>query len=1134
MRWFRRLPRALRAGLAVFAGLLVVAIAVGAVAPLALRGRRFGRLVEALLPATRGTIQVGGGTWSWGAVLALARGRAAAVSLEDVRIIDPEGTEVLFARRLTGRLQLQGHPVHVRVNDVHLTDGRWRFTRLHGRSDVGFLAAFASATPKIGDGARPRTSSAGGGGASLSLAGVHLEGLEATFDLPDWGLLLRDVHGSGRLELGADPFTFEVSGTEVRGGGLVRIGELAPVAFSSARLDRVATTGAMPDALSLHASAIAVGGSQAELASTFDGIYGLSRASARPTIDVRLRARAPAGLLDAFAAGHTDWRAAGTDGTVRLRVAGPSRALTVEVEARALDLENGGLQVRDVGFDLAAEPSAGHFRIRSFSLRSPAGGHVGGDVTLDGPRVDGDLTFTRFGTAPFMPAPLRSLTAGTLSGQVRGHVDLGTDTFALDLATLVLRRESPDGPTELALTAGPSRRADPGARRPTVRLDDLHVSNGALELPRLTLSVFGARLVARGRVQLWDGARRVWLASPEIALDIGASRVNLERLTGLGFARGTLAFTARVRGSPRALTLSLRFPEGSRLTVLDEPFSIPRRTTLHLDDASIALDELRLVGPRGSELSAAGRIAFAGALALDVGIARFPLDRLPGFSRTELPISGLMSGQIHLAGNVDAPALRGEVSLDPVTFQDRPVGGGAMTITPGPRGAIRARGHLIDGIGVEGALTPERDGLAGEATVTFDHVRLDPFLPDLPGGLAATGVLSGRVVARVAPDRPVTAEGRLSELALVVTPPGGARGRARAIELHAEGEIPLIARSGASPTISIGPARFAGSAGAFELRGERRGEASRGSLRGRIELAPLAPLLARWTSRLSGAVDVDLAASVDHPPASAGPTASAKVGAQGTLTVAAPIDLRLADLPVEARVTSGVARIAGEALETTGLAVAVHAEPLPFPPLTRLDAKARIAARVAPDAAGRAELQARVGIDALDLFVPELGPSPIHGTGGWLDLRRRGGGDLEVTNLDLPLRGELRQLSVPPVFVERGRFEARASGDPARSVTLAGVVTLEAARLRTDAARLPIGAGPAGLGRQRALERLKLDLRLRAPDGAVVVDVPRAPDLTVGLDMHVGGTAAKPALGGEPHGSTLYSRLALALWRVFR
>jgi len=888
------------------------------------------------------------------------------------------------------------------------------------------------------------------------------------------------------------------------------------------------------DAIHLQASSVDIGGSQVDFASTFDGIYGLSRASAQPTIEAHLRARATAGLINAFSAGQTDWRATGSEGTLRVRLAGPLRALTVQAEARGLDLSNGGLQVRDVGFDLAAEPAAGRFGIRSFTLRSPAGGHVVGELTLVGPRLEGDLTFAVFATAPFVPEPLRPFGVGTLNGRLRGHIDLSADTFALDLATLVLRREAVEGPREIALLAGPRRRTMARAKGPSLQLTGLRVAGGALEVPRLALSVFGAELVAKGRLRLWDTARGGWLAAPELALDISASRVELERLTGLGFARGSLSFTARVRGSPRAMTLSLRFPEGSQLRVLDEPFALPRQTTLHLDGAGIALDGLRLDGPRGSIVATAGRIAFAGSLALQVSIARFPLDRLPGFSRTELPISGLMSAEVHLAGDAEAPSVRGQVSLAPVTFQDRPVGGGTIEITPGPRGAIRARGHLIDAIGIEGALTPQRGGVAGQATVTLEHVRLDPFLPDLPGGIGATGVLSGRLIARVAPEHPVTAEGRLSELALLVTPPGGPRGRARPIELHAEGEIPLAARSGPAPVISIGPARFAGTAGAFELRGERRGETALGTLRGRIELAPLAPLFVRWVSRLAGAIDVDLATGVDHPTACVKAPGSAKVDARGTLIVAAPVELRLADLPMEARVTSGVVRVAGGALDTAGLAVTVRAEQAPFPPITRLEGKARIAGRVALDAAGRTQLQARVAIDALDLFVRELGPSPVHAAGGTLDLQRRGGGELQVTNIDLPLRGELRQLSVPPVLVERGRFEARASGDPARALMLSGVVSLEAARLRPGAAGLPSGTGPAALGRQRALERLNLDLRLRAPDGAVTVDVANAPDVTVGLDMHVGGTAAKPRLSGEPHGSTLYSRIALALWRLFR
>lgn len=1124
-RW-RRLPRLARLGAGVIVAALLAVGTLGVVAPVVIRGRRFGRVVEALLPAVRGQIQVGGGSWSWSALLALARGESAPVAIDDVRVVDPEGTEVLFVRHLTARVTLQRRPWRVRVTDAAVVEGRWRFARLRAGGDVGFLAALR------GKAAKPR---AGGSSAdtqppaSFSLVGARLEGVETTFDLADWGLRLRDVHAAGGLDVGAGGFTFAVSGAEVRGGGDLRIGALAPVAFSAARLDRVATTRDAPDALRLEASAVAAGRSRFDLASTFDGIYGVSRASARPTIDADVHVRAPGDLLAAFAAGHTGWRAEGEGGTVAVRLAGPFQALTVGAEVRGLDLVNGGLRACGVRFDLTAEPSAGRFRARGMSLGSPAGGRVDGEVTVEGPRVDGDLTFAQLATAPFVPEVLRPFAAGTLDGRVRGRVDLRASTFGLDVAALVLHRSGGEGPREVGLAAGTARRPSAHARGPTVQLSGLRVAGGAVELPRLSLSAWGAQFVARGHVQLWDPSRATWMEAPLVSLDIEASRLALERVTGLGLAHGTLSFSAQLRGAPNALSLGLRFPEGTRVSVLDEPFSLPRRATLRLTGTGVALETLRLGGPRGSELRSTGRIAFAGPLALDVAIDRFPLDRLPGLARTELPISGLVSGQVHLGGMAGAPAVKGQVSLDAVTFQGRRVGGGTVTITPGPGGAIRARGHLIDAIAVDGTLVPKREGLLVEATVTLEHLRMDPFLPELPGGLTASAVLSGRLTARVAPGQPVTAEGRLSELALLMTPPGELDRRTGSLELHAEGGIPLAARAGAGP-ISIGPARFVGSVGSFELWGENRGEAARGTVRGRLQLGPFAPLLARWTRRLSGSVDVDLAAGLDAP--------HARLATRGTIAVAEPVGFRLANTPVDGSITAGVVKLAGDALETAGLAVTIHADHVPVPSVDRIDGRMRLFARVTPDAMGRAEVAARVAVDALDLFVRELGVTPVRASAGTIAIRRRGGGSLEITDVDLPLRGELRHFELSPVFIERGRFEARAVGAPARGLRFAGTVTLDAARIRTGRLRSVAGTNAASATtaalRDRVLERLSLDLRLRAPAGAVVVEIPRMPDLRVGLDMHVGGTAAHPALSGEPHGSNLYSRLALALWRLFR
>ena len=63
----------------------------------------------------------------------------------------------------------------------------------------------------------------------------------------------------------------------------------------------------------------------------------------------------------------------------------------------------------------------------------------------------------------------------------------------------------------------------------------------------------------------------------------------------------------------------------------------------------------------------------------------------------------------------------------------------------------------------------------------------------------------------------------------------------------------------------MGPARFSGNAGTFEIMGETEGEKERGTLRGRINLTALAPLVGPWLEALSGAMDFDLAVAGAGP-----------------------------------------------------------------------------------------------------------------------------------------------------------------------------------------------------------------------------------------------------------------------------
>src|SRR3954469_14685182 len=129
------------AALAALPALVIVA------APVVIRGARFGWVVERMLPAMRGHVQVGGGRWTWGAVLQIVRGRAGFLQLDDVRVVDPEGTEVLRAGRIAASLQLRRESPRLVVRDLRIERARWVFADMRRGGGVGFLVALAPAAP---------------------------------------------------------------------------------------------------------------------------------------------------------------------------------------------------------------------------------------------------------------------------------------------------------------------------------------------------------------------------------------------------------------------------------------------------------------------------------------------------------------------------------------------------------------------------------------------------------------------------------------------------------------------------------------------------------------------------------------------------------------------------------------------------------------------------------------------------------------------------------------------------------------------------------------------------------------------------------------------------------------------------
>jgi len=1095
-----RLRTAVQVAACVLLTLVALAVVFVVGARVVVRGARFGRLIESTLPPMRGRVHIGGGRWTWSGAWELWRGRPAPVEIDDLRVLDPEGTEVLRIRRATARLEVNRGWHRVAIHDLRLEDGAWLLAPMRAENHLGFFAAFQSTQPARGP------ARAAGGSAEMVIEGARLEGVTTRYDFSSWGLVLNDAHADAALAMRSGPgvtapFTFKVSNAWVPGGGQLRIlsrrsGFLLP--FSRGRIEEVGTSDTEPDTLQLRASDVVVGRSTLALAAAFPGLFGVSPTS-----------RAAGMTLDATV----------TDAADALDALATSRRPGMKIPA--------GPGAR---FALRLDGTFDHMRAET-TLTSPALGRFDASVDDSQKRVAGRMSFVRFNLGPFLPLPLVPFATGVLDGSVVGAI--GADgSLSLDELSLLLTRPPNLGvPHYVRATAGKSPGGPKGPRAWTLDVSGVRYAQGTIRLPRLAFELQGGRFTASGQVALRDARAARWLPTPIVDLEFAARGFSIETLLRQPFIRGRGDFRARVRGPLDDLDADVVIPPPAALSVLDERITLPDRVRVHLSDDVMTFDRLRLGGPRGSTLDASGQVSLDGHLGIAVAVRDFPVDRLPGLVQTHLPIAGRISGDLKLSGGPEAPSISGLLTLGPVTFQGRSIGGGSLAVSPGPRGAIHARGQVVEGISVEGTLSPTDAGLGGEATLDLDRLRLDPFLSALPGGISAAGVLSGRVVARLAPHEQPQAEGWLSELTLVVSPPASRRAVIRPLELHAEREIHLSARSGDGP-VEIGPARFRGNLGAFELSGESRKSDVRATLRGRVQLAPFAGLAAQWLSSVSGAVDVDLTAARKGP--------AGKPGVSGTVSVASPLAFRLAALPLEMRAASGRIVVRGSSIETQGFPVSVRGDRLASGAIRRLEADVRVNAR-AGGTPGDPHLQTGIAVDRLSLEVPALGSQPVVCERGTIALRGRGD-TFQIVDVDLPAHGAVRDLTVSGARIGQARFALRLRGDPQRQLALSGEVELDAARVQATALRAQ-GAGKVGgaggKGTTSMLDRPEvantaLDVSVRSRGGAVVVDVPKIPDLRLDLDMHVGGTVKHPAITGEPTGANVYSSFVLGLAKLFR
>jgi hypothetical protein len=1190
---------------ALIGGVVGLAILGVLVASLLLQGSRLGRLIEKSLPENRGKLQIGGVTWRLRALGDIVTDAPSPITVDGLRIVDPEGTVVLDVPHLEARVKLRtliGGSFSIR--DLRIAKMTWRFAQLGDGTGIGFLAALAPKHPAPPPPPRP-AGAPEPPGSFFEIAGAELGDLDAVFDFPGaWGLELRHAHAvASLLQTTVDPkhpfFGFDVGSVVAEGGGWLRILDDNVLPFDRVAITRVATTRERPDDIVLDLERADTGRSHLTGKGFFTGIYGVNGAQSVPGIDLHAEIADAGDALAAVAAGKKiDGLAVGGDGaSVRLDLSEPFAQLKVAGAFRGLDVRYGDYRALNLGLDLAFDGGAGVVAVKKLGFEAPGGGRMELDARLAiaALKLKLDARLADLRTDSYLPPELRAMAAGRISGRVEATGDLGAKALTLDRVDLRLARTRGGALPKVIRVHGDARLSPSEVRTsglivdvtgasatakgalnvdrdtvnaavsvvaadlaallgemglpplahdarvglsvggslaaPTARGDAVvhglgaegrtlpelkaafSLGDGAARVDSLTGRAFGGTLDASGALRLYEQTTRHMLRTPELDLKIGGHDLDLGALAGRpDVISGRLSFDGRAAGPIDAVTADLHVPAGTPITVLGDDYELgPVDVGLVRDHAR--LRKVHLSRKSGGTLDLSGDVDVKRReLAIDVVLARLPLEGLPGLASAGVPLSGFVEARLHVSGRPDRPMVAGDVTFDDVVARGVRLGQGRLTLGPAPGGdgsgadKIAVAGDLFGRFHVDTQIALGARGPAVHGVVEFQRVAIEALAPEMVAFADGRGVVSGRVAVDVVPGQPLSLDLWLQELALsIAREVEGPNGETTVQRVHVEAAqaLHVAARGG---EVQLDDVRFKTDGGDFRAAGRVSlgGGTIAGQMSGHLDLELLQPFLRGTVDKLSGdlKVAVDASGTLDKPVLS------------GRVDVVNAVKVRPKGFESDLALGSGSFQLDSGGVRVDGVALTVEGSTMNLSGRAALgpgfrpeemradldgDISARLLAFVAPDAVSDAqgtahiramirgtpahpEVHGRLDLGAIDFRLRDLG-TEVQVQSGLVELSNDGvilhnvrvrlddGGTLVIGasgvragqvaftslipfqpgDVDLPLHGERLTYRSPETFeIDDLAFDLSLQGSVDEGFNLGGEVRLVSGRYLQD------------------------------------------------------------------------------------
>jgi TamB, inner membrane protein subunit of TAM complex len=713
----------------------LVAIAVLA-ASVVLQGPRLGAMIQGALPENRGRLMIGGVGWSLRALVDLLTDAPSPISVDDLKIVDPEGTVVLDVPHLEASVRLRTLIAgSFAIHDLKVGKIIWRFAQMNKSPGIGFLAALEPRKPAPPPPPGERKE-AQGPGSFFQIVNADLGDLNAIFDFPGaWGLELRHARAAASLiQSTVDPrhpiFGFDVGPVVAEGGGWLRIIDDNLLPFDKVVINRVSTTQDRPDDIFLDLREARTGKTALVGKGYFTGIYG---ATSIPGIDLHAEFHDASDAFNQVIAGKKieGLTLSGDDATAVADLSDTFAKLKVKARFSGLDVAYPPYRALNMGFGLGFDGEAMKISVRDFKLGAPGGGDLTLEANLDANtlKLTADLGLKTFTTDSYVPPGLQLLVGGHVSGQLHAKVDLAPTGPTASIRGLDLRLD---------------RRRAGGLPRSVRVHGEAALSPARVSTSGLTVEVPGATARAAGDIRL--ARQTVGLALEIVASDLA----KLLGSMGLPTVGKTAHVLARVDGpisSPTASGNATITGLGVGKRVVPEV-----RARFGLDSGIARVDGLSgdLFGGR---LEASGSVRLYEKSTrhmlknpvVDLNLSARGID-VAAASDSDI-VSGRLSVEIHLKGAVDA--LTGAVRLpgrQPLVVAGQPLTIGPIDVALDGRTATIRQLHISRRAGGTVAVTGTA-GLDGGLSLDIELGGLT--LAGLPGVATAGVEIGGTVGAKL-------------------------------------------------------------------------------------------------------------------------------------------------------------------------------------------------------------------------------------------------------------------------------------------------------------------------------------------------------------------------------------------------